>query len=1158
MRRHLRILLSAPWWVSVCSLLLLVSPWLNQTVIVPAAKYSAFLLMQRHIQHFEQKVDTLQQLFLDDSSTQFHHLRSNANALNVSYQILQGQKLLHWNSTGFQAPVYYQEFYRPTYLNTNNGAYLVFSKAHPDTDIHLLISYKLTSQFSISNAHLKYQFAPIPWLSPYVKINSPAAAPYVALLSSGQYAFGFDYTFNELPITFAILFLICWIITLRFLYRVLRFGRINWVLFINACIVILCWWTHYPQPFFHSFLFDSSLFFGQVFHISLGDMVGISTLFLTILWARPAFLYKKAWLWFGTLQFLLLFLLWFIFETIINSVIPFDLSNVFAFNWASYAQLGILVMLLLAGMRLFQPVPKLSPKIALCTTLPFVLVIAIACWVLQLQWWFMILPFVLVLLLLLFQQKQLSSTFRNIAWIMAMGLVVMLTQQYLKQKETTLETPLLGAKLVNSQDVAAEFILANIESRIQQDPYIKSYFESPLVFKRVIDERLQKLYFPPYFNKYSVNIEYQTLLAGNATKKAEAALAEKRSIGGLRVGDYFVRLPTQNGLLVYEGTVPVEAKAHSGLVQIKLREKTAFAESVYPELLAPQASTPSAISSIPYALYIDQKLHESTIPNAPENLQQAFKNFSSAIVQKPDQHSVVLLQQPSFSVISLFSGLGVIIALILTLVWLNALYLWLSKKRETRVVSSLRIRVVGTVFGTVFLAFLVQSVLTITQTKSKYEDANRENLLQKSRKISQFLEMRYGESLQRQDLNGIIAELSTLFETDIDLFDQQGLLVASTQQALYTDGVFPEYLPGNVQGAFNQTQLSEILVQRQVGQLPFLSAYESVQINQQPYVLHLAYFSSQRELQAEIQSFSLRLFNLYLLSLVVLGLISATLVRYITQPLRIIKMQLGNTELTGDNKHITWHSDDEIGELVAAYNRMTDKLKDSAQQLAESKQQEAWREMAQQVAHEIKNPLTPMKLNIQQLQRAWKDEHQNLPKIFERVTAVLIKQIDSLSHIASAFSSFAKMPTSTPERVNIPEVIEEVMALYKADVDINWRQFDGEAKFAMIDRDQFFRAINNLVKNGIQAVPHDRSASIRFSLKHDEHNIYLQVEDNGSGIAEEHQAHVFKPKFSTKTSGMGLGLAMAYKTVHAAGGSISFESTPNKGTAFNISLPIDT
>jgi nitrogen fixation/metabolism regulation signal transduction histidine kinase len=239
---------------------------------------------------------------------------------------------------------------------------------------------------------------------------------------------------------------------------------------------------------------------------------------------------------------------------------------------------------------------------------------------------------------------------------------------------------------------------------------------------------------------------------------------------------------------------------------------------------------------------------------------------------------------------------------------------------------------------------------------------------------------------------------------------------------------------------------------------------------------------------------------------------------------------------------------------------MINELSKSADLLAKSERESAWREMAKQVAHEIKNPLTPMKLSIQHLQRTWNDNDSDKDKKIEQITKTIVEQIDSLSSIATAFSNFAQMPKTNLEHVDLIEIINSSIRLFneneRLEIVFNHPAFSSANVF--VDKEQMLRVFNNLFKNAIQSIPENEEGKIMVELSSQNNSYLVAITDNGEGIDETIVNKIFNPNFTTKTGGMGLGLAMVKSIIESCNGKIWFETKKGLGTTFYVSLNIDT
>jgi nitrogen fixation/metabolism regulation signal transduction histidine kinase len=321
--------------------------------------------------------------------------------------------------------------------------------------------------------------------------------------------------------------------------------------------------------------------------------------------------------------------------------------------------------------------------------------------------------------------------------------------------------------------------------------------------------------------------------------------------------------------------------------------------------------------------------------------------------------------------------------------------------------------------------------------------------------------------------------------------------------------------------------------------------------------LNLPYFAKENDLRKEISTFLVAYINIYVILIAISILIAILISNYISRPIKMIMLKIRQVKLGGQNETIDWNRKDEIGQLVEEYNRMIDELARSAELLARSERESAWREMAKQIAHEIKNPLTPMKLSVQYLQRAWQNNTPDWENRLDKFTQTMIEQIDSLSIIATEFSDFAKMPVTKKEQADLVEIIKSSISLFKNydQVTIDF-QYDQNKRFSVFaDKEQLLRALNNLLKNSIQAIGDKTDGKIKIILKQNYREHIIEIVDNGRGIQDEIASKIFSPNFTTKSGGMGLGLAIVKNVIDNSGGNITYESAKGRGTTFTILLP---
>jgi nitrogen fixation/metabolism regulation signal transduction histidine kinase len=259
------------------------------------------------------------------------------------------------------------------------------------------------------------------------------------------------------------------------------------------------------------------------------------------------------------------------------------------------------------------------------------------------------------------------------------------------------------------------------------------------------------------------------------------------------------------------------------------------------------------------------------------------------------------------------------------------------------------------------------------------------------------------------------------------------------------------------------------------------------------------------------------------------------------------------------NEEIVWKRNDEIGELVLQYNKMVHQLGQSATALAKSEREGAWREMARQVAHEIKNPLTPMKLSIQYLQKAIHKNQSNVKELTTNVANTLVEQIDHLSKIAADFARFANIGTTQLETFDLHQVLENLKDLYSSNpkIELSWKKIEGKI-LLRADRTHMNRLFTNLLTNSIDACTNESICKIEIIEERRGNELVVQIKDNGEGIPVEMHSKIFTPNFTTKSSGTGLGLAMCKSIVEQSGGEIWFQTTEGEGSSFFVQLPIVT
>ena len=477
---------------------------------------------------------------------------------------------------------------------------------------------------------------------------------------------------------------------------------------------------------------------------------------------------------------------------------------------------------------------------------------------------------------------------------------------------------------------------------------------------------------------------------------------------------------------------------------------------------------------------------------------------------------------------------------------------------------SLRIRIFLSMIVLVLIASILMASISIIQFKNEAKEYHQERLERKESAIKEHINYVLSNTtypLTTRNLALIfkdkIHELAQIHGLEINIYGLNGKLQKSSKASFSVDTVkppIPKYILKLVESSIEKRYVDI----KNIDGIKNRSSYSQIKDEKfKPLgILNIPYVEDDGFYEAELKNFLLKLGQVYSLMLLIAFGLAYFLSSYITKSLKTISDKLRDTSLDQKNEKIVLEANSkEINLLIKAYNGMVDELEESATKLAQSEREEAWREMAKQVAHEIKNPLTPMRLTVQSFQRKFDANDPDLKQKLNDYSKTLIQQIDTMSSVASAFSNFASMPAQQNETLNVVQVVELALDIFNEE----FIAFESES-FAVIskmDRTQLIRIITNLVKNAIQSFPEEQiEKSVVVTVKKNNGNVLIVVKDNGNGIEPENVDHIFEPKFTTKNSGMGLGLGIIKNIIENYKGTISFETKLGEGTTFTVSLPI--
>jgi two-component system, NtrC family, nitrogen regulation sensor histidine kinase NtrY len=521
---------------------------------------------------------------------------------------------------------------------------------------------------------------------------------------------------------------------------------------------------------------------------------------------------------------------------------------------------------------------------------------------------------------------------------------------------------------------------------------------------------------------------------------------------------------------------------------------------------------------------------------------------------------VLGLQQPTLlDKATTFSYLFTFFSLLLALAaGLRALF----RLRERKALGiGLKVRIVLVLFSATSLFFFGFGTRRLLD--AQYAQRAEQAILEKARSVHMELQQRLdGEPALNAGhtpyLDHLLGRASNVFFTDITLYGTDGRMLATSRPQMFTSGLL-----GLLMDPVAWTELvlngrSSFVHEESVGSASFLSAYLPLRDRSGKVLAYISLpaFADQRQQEEDRAGVLIAVVNLFVLLFALSVLVAVFISNWTLRPLDLLKHSLSGVGLRGANEPLRYRGDDEVGRLVQVYNRKVEELHESAERLAQSERETAWREMARQVAHEIKNPLTPMKLGIQQFQRAWDPAAPNARERLERFSSAMVEQIDALSGVATAFSQFAQMPVAQPQELDLNAVVRAAVDVFRATPGTSFTLREESELHVLADREHLLRVFNNLLKNAVQAMPDGQPGQVDVRLWRNGAEAVVEVRDNGIGIPEHARERIFVPSFTTKSSGMGLGLAMVKRIVENAGGRVWFSTVEGEGTSFFVALPL--
>lgn len=1086
-------------------------------------------------------------------------------------------------------------------LHLRNGWY--YYQLRQNKNLKLFGLLLISKEYDVQNSYFKNGFVTWLNLSEDCKLNAKGKLEHPVLSTNKKILFGIDKNENSLNGKSTLPAVLFFIGLLIFAFTLIRYGyrnQINLKQLLAGSIVLIALRSLMVYFEFPSYLYASPLYDVGVYGITdsffnrfLGDIIINVVLFFiwSVIFIRhfhPT-IQSAGIKWAGLSIYLIVLVLLSlqlnstVKNLIFNSTIPLDFSGIFNLSPLSFLCLAIVfingftIMLLIEKMiKLLFENNKKEGLIALILSLllhSLIFLFVIRNSFSAVEWfWLPILIFISIAFRKYnYTESILSAGFRVLAF-------AIITAWIFGEYTTTSEKQSLNhlsEKLSDRQDAFLESEFLKVASKIKKDSSLHKAVRRLPLQNNETERLLRQLYFTRYFEKYTVELSVFDSLCMPYLKNTDYNLNnhdyfdEQIKTGEPTICEDLYFIPDYKKNSRYIGKIDLRNGATGGKpaysLYVQLEPKQFTNGGSFSELLLdePQQKQ-SRYKQFSYAIYKNGVLSSAygnyIYPHhfGKEVLEQNTKEYSHSLTV-PDKETQLVLSYKNkgfnyyFTANSYYFLFYSLIGIVLF-----AFYYVLSNKENEFFTLNRRIQLF--VVGFLFLALGAVGIFTVDLVIKKSEDEQSRALIEKAAQLQNELNsvLFYNKSI---DLNSkpftesVLQKYAALFNSDISLYNKNGLLFASSRPQLFNSGLSSGLMSPKAILHFKENKSHYFITRDRTGSLNYLSLYTALYDANRKLTgyMNLPYFSRQKDVEEGVSDYITTLINIYVVLFLVSLFAGLIVSAYVTKPLRILQEQLAKISFGKKNEAISWQSNDEIGRLVNEYNKMLLKLEESASLLAKSEREGAWQEMAKQVAHEIKNPLTPMKLNLQYLQKIVNDGGIDFSERFKKMSDSIIEQIDTLAHIANEFSNFAKLPKANLEQVNLTESIRSTIELFKNNhgVQIDFINTSESVK-VLADKNQCLRVFNNLIKNAVQSIPDGREGRIEISIEESGESVLVKIKDNGMGIADDLKNKIFTPNFTTKSTGTGLGLAMVKNIMVSFSGDISFESVVNEGTTFTL------
>lgn len=975
----------------------------------------------------------------------------------------------------------------------------------------------------------------------------------------------------------------------------------------------------FPNDFFQAGIFDPSLYASSKLNPSLGDLLLNVICYLVVLSMVIAILGSKRVL-FSFIQFrkkyaygiqllavyllstFLMFLFFFLYVNIVeNAQWNLNIAAIPTFDYLKAISLFV-VFLGGAAYLLFSIIglnmvlykrsdPVFFPlKVLILFAFPLIVILFFVDFIWLISFLAHLILLIAIVTFRLYNKifKLEFNTFLTFFFACLVGAIITSTASYQHFRNDQIRSKQkFATTIMLDRDVMGEFLLEEIMQRIEEDLFIKNRISDPLLSKDIIERKLKKIYLSGYFDQYNQKISVfnqvgQPILDGVENPSLDEYKNKyMNSDYATQVHNlYYVKTTetnTGNRLVAF---IKIHREDNFlGTIVIELNQQRLESGKAFPKLLMDNKYASNYIeTNFDFAIFDEGNLDYSSgiysyRSSAMDEILTDSDLFTEGIIRNEFHHfgvkyneKVIVISSPQYPGNFILGDMAFFFVsyLLLTLASI-CVFLALTGVNPVRFNYATKLQLyLNFAF---FIPMLIISVIAVGFLSHSYTQDLHRQYYQKAGIIRDNLYRNLGgdqfSGLNRDEINDELYSLANAADADINLYLPNGLLMASNQPAIFDKKILTRYLHPRAYEGVIENQENRLLQIESVGTMQFKTVYLALKNgeNQQlQAIIAIPFFEAEEELNVMITEVFSNILVIFVLMFLVFLIISYFVSRHLTHPFKLLTQKLKDTDLE-NNEYMVWPSKDEIGLLVNEYNNMLFKLEASKKVLASNEKESAWREMAKQVAHEIKNPLTPMKLTLQHLLRLKAENKLDQKDALEKPILSIIHQVDTLSEIASSFSTFAKMPLPQNQELDFRAVVNECVSLFSTREDLHL-EFDddipeGSSSKIMGDEKLYGRVISNLIINGIQAVPEGKKPMIQICLNYEKKGmIQLAIKDNGKGIDDDLKEKVFLPNFSTKSDGSGLGLAIAKRGVETAGGKIWFKTSKNSGTVFYLLFPL--